>query len=110
MAANGGRDITPNVLFEAMACGLPVVSTSTGAIPEIVENGTDGLLVPPADPAALAGAVQRLAGDYGLRQALSVNARKKVAEKFNSARNISTLTALLNSRLAGSGSFTGTAT
>jgi glycosyltransferase involved in cell wall biosynthesis len=61
-------------LAEAIAHGLPVVSTMTGAIPDTVPAGT-GLLVPPDDVAALAQALRRLIGDCDQRQQLATNAR-----------------------------------
>jgi colanic acid/amylovoran biosynthesis glycosyltransferase len=88
VASEGGRDITPNALIEAMAMQLPVVSTSLGAIPEIVENGVSGLLVPPNDPAALAEAITTLAWDAALRERLGTNARRKVEERFNINHNM----------------------
>jgi len=54
VAANGDRDGIPNVLVEAMAVGLPVISTRVSAIPELVEDGVNGMLVEPANPHALA--------------------------------------------------------
>jgi len=98
-ASNGGRDITPNALIEAMACGLPVVSSNMTAIPEIIEDGKDGLLVPPGNPVAIADAIQQLANDIRLCECLSINARKKVARKFNSASNINTLAGLLTAQI-----------
>lgn len=58
------------VLLEAMIQSLPVVATSVGGIPSIVRDGSNGLLVPPADPGAIARAVRRIAGDGGLRRRL----------------------------------------
>ena len=52
MTDNGDRDGIPNVLVEAMACGMPVVSTAVSGIPELVRDGENGLLVPPDDPVA----------------------------------------------------------
>ena len=69
VAADGDRDGIPNVLVEAMAAGVPVVSTTVSGIPELVSDGVDGLLVAPEDPAALAAALRRLALDDDLRRA-----------------------------------------
>lgn len=70
------------VVVEAMACGSPVVASRVGGIPEIVQNGRSGLLVPPGDPDALAGAVNRVLSDRGLAEMLSGNARERVEERF----------------------------
>jgi glycosyltransferase involved in cell wall biosynthesis len=60
-----------SVLLEAGACRIPVAATTAGGIPEVVEHGRTGLLVPPRDPEALAGAVLRLVEDPGLAAALA---------------------------------------
>jgi glycosyltransferase involved in cell wall biosynthesis len=57
---NGDRDGLPNVLMEAMACGLPVITTPVSGIPEIIKDGQNGALVPPEDAEALANAIQRI--------------------------------------------------
>ena len=69
-------------IVEAMACGKPVVGSRTGGIPEIIEDGREGLLVEPDDPDALAGAIQRLLGDAGLRADLGSHGREKVLNRF----------------------------
>ena len=56
------------VLLEAMAAGLPIVATSVGGIPEVVDHGRTGLLVPPKDPRKLAEAIEKFRGDADLRQ------------------------------------------
>jgi glycosyltransferase involved in cell wall biosynthesis len=88
IAKNGGRDISPNTLIEAMAMELPVIATKIAAIPEIVEDDVSGILVPPNDENALAEAVIRLINDYGLRKELGANARKRVEERFDMKKNI----------------------
>ena len=94
IAADGSRDITPNVLLEAMAMELPVVSTPVGAIPEIVDHGVNGVLVAPNDECALADALAALAQDQGLRLRLGAAARKKVAARFDINRNVQGYAAL----------------
>jgi len=69
-------------LAEAMACGLPVVATTAGAIPEVVENGVTGLLVPPDDPEALANAVVSLLSDRPRMQAMGAVGAQRVREHF----------------------------
>lgn len=69
--------------IEAMAAGLPVVATRSGGPQEILEDGVDGFLVPPADPAAIADAVHRLAADQTLRDALARRARETVRRRFS---------------------------
>jgi glycosyltransferase involved in cell wall biosynthesis len=61
-------------VMDAQAMGVPVVATRTGGVPDIVEDGVSGLLVPPRDPAALAGAISRLLRDGDLRQRLAKTA------------------------------------
>ena len=88
VTAHGGRDVTPNALLEAMAMRRAVITTPVGAIPELVDDGANGLLVPPGDAVALAGAIQRLLGDRPLRQRLGQAARRKVEERFDIRRNV----------------------
>jgi glycosyltransferase involved in cell wall biosynthesis len=80
---DGDRDGIPNVMVEAMAAGLPVVSTAVSGIPELVRDGENGLLVPPEDPGALASALLRLASDVSLRDRLAATGRETVAERFD---------------------------
>lgn len=94
VAADGGSDVTPNALIEAMAMRLPVVSTPIAAIPEIVENGISGILVPPRDPAVLADTLATLLADAGLRARLGAAARKRIEARFDIERNIQRYVAL----------------
>ncbi len=68
---DGNRDGVPNVLVEAMASGVAVVASATAGIPELIEDGVNGLLVPPRDPAALASALERVLGDEALSERLA---------------------------------------
>lgn len=79
---DGDRDGIPNVLVEAMAAGLPVVSTAVSGIPELVRDGRTGLLVPPEDPAALTAALRRLT-DPLLRERLAPAGAALVAQEFD---------------------------
>lgn len=83
VAANGDRDGIPNVLVESMAMGVPVVATTVSAIPELVVDAEHGLLVPPKDPDALAGALTRILTDTGLRQHVIPAARQRVRSNFD---------------------------
>jgi len=81
---NGAPHGIPNVLAEAMAMGLPVVSTNVPHIPELIENGKDGILVRDKDSEALADAIEELLNDGNRCTAIGRLARKKIERKFNS--------------------------
>jgi glycosyltransferase involved in cell wall biosynthesis len=80
---DGDRDGVPNVLVEAMACGLPVVATAVAGIPELVAHERNGLLVPPHDPEALAGALAALLDNAAKREQFGAMARHTVVESFD---------------------------
>lgn len=96
---NGDRDGIPNVLVEAMACGLPIITTGISGIPEVVEDGVNGLLIPPEDPQALADAVLRLNRDSTLAHRLSLEAQVTVRERFDGERFAIQLAALFREAL-----------
>ncbi|MBX7255446.1 MAG: glycosyltransferase [Candidatus Hydrogenedentes bacterium] len=77
----------PVVLMEAMTTGLPVVTTHIAGIPELVEDGVSGYLVPPGDSASLTSRVEALLGDPALRNRLGAAGRAKVLAEFDSAKN-----------------------
>jgi glycogen(starch) synthase len=86
------------VALEALACGVPVVATSVGGLPEIVVDGQSGILVPPGDPAALAQALRALLTDERLRLRLAQGARRR-AERFSLNRRSRDLLKLLAERV-----------
>jgi len=73
----------PLTVLEAMAAGKPVVATAVGGVPELVDEGKTGFLVPPQAPDALAGAILRLARDPELRKRMGEVARKRALERFD---------------------------
>lgn len=83
VTADGNRDGIPVALMEAMAVGAPVVSTFVSGIPELVDDGRDGLLVAERDPVALAAALRRLLADADLREAVAAAARARVEREFD---------------------------
>jgi glycosyltransferase involved in cell wall biosynthesis len=94
VADSGDRDGIPNVMVEAMACGLPVVGTDVSGLPELVVSGENGLLVPPEDPEAVAEALARLYLDPDSARALGCRAEATVREHFDGdrlARELATL-------------------
>jgi len=80
--------------LEAMASGLPVVATSVGGLPEIVEDGVTGFLVPPSDPQALAANLRTLLRDGSRKQTMGTAARRRVAVQFSVDRMVRDIDAL----------------
>jgi glycosyltransferase involved in cell wall biosynthesis len=87
--ANGDRDGIPNVIVEAMAHGLPVLSTTRAGVAEAVADGWSGLLSEQGDAAGLADRLERLLRDVELRRMLGANARRRAMDEFDRARNLS---------------------
>lgn len=87
VSADGDRDGIPNVLAEAMAMELPVISTAVAGIPELIEHDRSGLLVRPEDPLQLAAAIARLLDQPRLRQELGKAGREKVCRLFATEKN-----------------------
>ena len=82
------REGSPNVLLEAMACGLPVIATRVGGVPDLVEDEHSALLIPPADPSALAETLERLANDPALREQLGKAARARIEAEYTLAKMV----------------------
>jgi len=96
---NGDRDGLPNVLVEAMAMEIPVVSTDVSGIPELVEDGHNGFLIPPRSPEALADRMQTLLADGDLRREFAAAGRARVLSEFSLEANTRRILQLFNATL-----------
>jgi colanic acid/amylovoran biosynthesis glycosyltransferase len=94
---DGGMDNLPTVIMEAMAAGLPVISTSIGGIPEMVIQNETGFLVPPGDVTALAGAIEKVVNDRSLARKLGQTGYERAQRLFSIEKNVRELCALLPS-------------
>ena len=86
---------SPLKIFEYMASGLPTITIDRHPLEEVVRDGEEGLCAKAADPAALAAAIERLAGDEPLRRRLGANARRRVVERYSWDKHCAQLEALL---------------
>jgi colanic acid/amylovoran biosynthesis glycosyltransferase len=93
----GGMDNLPTVIMEAMATGLPTVSTRIGGIPEMVVENETGFLVQPEDAVALAGAIEKITDDRSLGRKLGQAGYERAQELFSIEKNVQELCALLPS-------------
>jgi glycosyltransferase involved in cell wall biosynthesis len=94
--AEGGMDNLPTVIMEAMATGLPVISTRIGGIPEMVIDNETGVLVEPHDVVALAGAIEKVTNGRSLGQRLGHAGHERAQRLFSIDKNVRELCALLN--------------
>jgi len=85
--SDGLGDGLPNVIREAMAVGTPVIASRVAGIPEALEDGRCGTLVPPKDVSALADAIETLLGNEVLRRTYAARARRRTQELFDLAQN-----------------------
>lgn len=86
--SDGDRDGIPNVLVESMAVGVPVVCTTISGIPELVEDGLQGFLVPPGDPEKMANALERILQNPQLIIEMGRAGRHTVEKSFDASKNI----------------------
>lgn len=98
---DGDRDGIPNVLVEAMAMKVPVVSTRISGIPELITHRVNGLLVEQRNPKALAAAIRLLLQDTTLAEALAEEGRRKVERDFDNKRNVKLIAEFLRMAQAG---------
>jgi glycosyltransferase involved in cell wall biosynthesis len=96
----GDQDNLPTVLIEAMASGLPVVSSGLAGIPEIIVDQINGILVPPQTPEALASAIRSLLLDPKKRERLGASGLSTVREKFNLVATVQELIGIFESHTA----------
>ena len=94
---------TPVALIEACAAGRPVVGTTVGGIPDVIEGGVNGILVPPGDPHALASAISELLADPVRRQSMGARGRQRVLERYSADRMVTELKNLYQSLLTRAG-------
>jgi glycosyltransferase involved in cell wall biosynthesis len=91
----------PNVVLQAMAAAVPVVSVTVGEVPAIVEQGRSGLLVAQGDLAGFAGSLAQLAGDPSRRAALGTEGRRRVQASHSSSQMIASYAALMRQAAGG---------
>ncbi len=96
---NSLNEGTPVAAIEAMAAGLPVIATSVGGVPDLVQDGRNGLLVPPRQADRMARAMLALAGDPTLRKRLGTTARLDVRERYAAERLVSEIAELYRNAL-----------
>jgi colanic acid/amylovoran biosynthesis glycosyltransferase len=97
---DGGMDNLPTVIMEAMATGLPVVSTRIGGIPEMVVENETGFLVSPGDVVVLADAIEKMTNDQSLGQKFGQAGYERAQGLFSIEENVRELCALLGANLA----------
>ena len=95
---DGGSDNLPTVIMEAMACGLPVVSTAVAGVPEMIVDGADGFVVAPRDAGAFADALEKLLLDPARAAQCGQRGRESAAAKFAIANTTRALKHLLAER------------
>jgi glycosyltransferase involved in cell wall biosynthesis len=100
IGSNGDREGLPSAMVEALASGLPVVTTSLSGMQEVVQNGSNGVLVAPEDPDALAEALERLIRNPDVYAELQRRARSSVSERFDRERTTGQLLDLVREAMA----------
>jgi glycosyltransferase involved in cell wall biosynthesis len=86
--------------MEAMACGIPVVATALSGVPELVQPGVTGYLVPPGDAQALANALREIYQDMDTARQVARRGREKVLREFDLRQNVAQLSVLFSQTIA----------
>src|SRR5438046_10373250 len=100
MPPDENQEGVPNSILEAMATGLPVAATQHGGIPEAVEHGRSGFVVPEEDHVALANAMQEITHSRGLLSEMGLRARAAVAGRFEQETQIGLVEAVVKEGIA----------
>jgi len=98
---NGDQDGIPVVLMEAMATGIPVISTYISGIPELIEDGVSGMLARPGDPTSLSEKIESLLKDPSLPSSMAQSAIRRIREEFDTDVNIERLVRLFEGKQHG---------
>lgn len=101
VCGDGDRDGVPTTILEAMALGVPCVTTDVTGIPEVVTHGTTGVVVPQYDPKALAGALEQLLDQQDHGAALAAAGRELIEERFDARKNTQQLREIFTDPWAG---------
>ncbi len=96
IAKNGDRDGLPNVLIEAQSQGIPCISTRVSAIPELIQDGNNGLLVEPGDVDGLCTNLERLIDSQSERERMGISGQELVFQEFSHENCILPLIELFN--------------
>ena len=88
IAEDGDMDVCPLTLQEAMAMSIPVISTTVGSVPELIENGKEGILVNPKDTTVLSDSIIKLSANSSLRNKMGKCGRKKIQKEFNIKKQV----------------------
>jgi glycosyltransferase involved in cell wall biosynthesis len=95
-----GQEGVPQAIMQAMACGIPVVATTVGAIPEAVDDGVTGFIVPPRDVTALGAALAQLRDDAALRAQFGAAGRARAVASFGIDRMLDAMETVFRATLA----------
>ena len=101
-ATNGDVEGIPNTVKEAMATGIPVISTTHAGIPELVTNNKDGILVKEGNANQLVEAIEFMVENRSLWESYALNAREKVERKFDKKKQLAEQAQIYNELLGGS--------